>query len=118
MMTWNVYMGNFNSGRIETYNIFRNAAFREDCQKIVKKYRKTFKADGTFDRKTFAEEIRRELMYYFWSKYEWEVIIDHWPHSDQRHAEKVDVYDQVMLNWDIFLDYIWTNREELIKCRK
>ena len=77
-------------------------------------------------------------MYNFWSKCEWEVVITDWPthitveelnrlqkeldgHTaaygnppyalsvDLRVAEKIDVYDQIMLNWDIFINYLWEN---------
>ena len=50
-------------------------------------------------------------MYYFWSKCEWEIILSDWPPSDTFCKEKIDVFDQVMLNWDIFVDYIWNNRQ-------
>jgi hypothetical protein len=26
-----------------------------------------------------------------------------------RTAEKIDVYDQIMMNWNIFIDYVWEN---------
>jgi hypothetical protein len=29
--------------------------------------------------------------------------------------EKIDVYDQVRLNWDVFIDWLWENRKELKK---
>ena len=75
-------------------------------------------------------------MYYFWSKCEWEVVITDWPtHITVEEIEelneelsryearwhrkpyslnvglpvqkKVSVYDQVMMNWDIFVEYVW-----------
>lgn len=33
------------------------------------------------------------------------------------HDKKIDVYDQVINNWDIFIDYLWDHRKEL-KVRK
>ena len=118
MLEWNVFISNFNSGKIETHNIFNHYGIKEDFQKIVKKYIKTLKDDGTFDKKAFADEIRRPLMYYYWSKCEWEIIIDHWPHCDRFREEKVDVYDQISLNWNVFVDYVWDHREELAKWKK
>ena len=32
-------------------------------------------------------------------------------------AEKVDIYDQVLLNWDIFIEYLWNHRD-LIRAKK
>ena len=87
----------------------------------------------------FAEELRRSLFYYFGSKCEWEVVITSWvPHItiselDRLNAEreetlkkynrnpyslyvnpevgeKVDVYEQVRLNWNVFVDYVWSHK--------
>lgn len=105
MLTWNVYVGNFNKGEIEVYNIFEHISFVEDCRKAAKKYAK--------DRELFEKEVRTSLNYYFWSKCEWEIIIEHWPPSDRCRDEKIDVADQVKLNWGIFMDYLWAHRKEL-----
>lgn len=115
---WNVYMGDFNSGYIKEFNIFRHVSFLDDVCKTVKKYRQILKKEGTFDRAAFAEELRHQLMYYFWCKCEYEIILDHWPPSDRTNARKVDIYEQVLLNFDVFTDYVWGHREELLKCRK
>ena len=108
MLTWNVYYGNFNSGEIEIHNVFRHGSFIADIKKALKKC-------GD-DKEAFAQAVKRELMYYYWSKCEWEVIVSHWPPSENTERwkpEKIDVYDQVMINWDIFMDYLWNNRAEL-----
>lgn len=73
----------------------------------------------------------------YWSKAEWELVItDTQPHIDSKElnrlitdcylkrtvaeppllfshvnlsdAEKIDVYEQVRLNWDEFVDYVWS----------
>lgn len=107
MLEWNVYINSFNEKRIEICNIFDHCRFLDGCKKIAKKYKD--------DKAAFAEELRRELMYYFWSKCEWEIILKDWPPHDDFNDEKVDVYDQVRLNWNIFVDYVWENRKELTK---
>ena len=107
MLEWYVYVGNFNSRNIETHNIFDNSRFVEDCRKAAKKFKD--------DKAAFAEEARRSLMYFYWSKCEWEVIISHWPPAKGFDGSKVDVYSQVMLNWERFVDYLWENRKELKK---
>lgn len=112
MLEWNVYISNFNRRVIEEYNIFKHAAFVDDCKKTIKKYNKAARA-GEFDMDAFSEDIRRHLLYYFWSKCEWEVIIDHWPGGEHFKPEKIDVYDQVRLNWDKFIIYLWEHRKEL-----
>ena len=104
LMIWNVYIGSFNKNRIETWNVFDHWRFEEDCQKNYKK-------NGE-NREAFEEQLRRDLQYYYWSKCEWEIILDHWPHFDQFKEEKIDVFDQVTLNWGVFADYVWNNRKE------
>ena len=53
------------------------------------------------------EAVHGSLFYYYRSKCEWEVIVSSWPPSDRVPERKVDVYDQVMLNWDVFIGYVW-----------
>ena len=152
MLTWNVYVGDFNTGKIELYNIFNHHSFYNDCVKAKKKFKD--------DKEGFAEEVRRDLHYYFWAKCEWEIILDHWPdgeydqlrrdmtagefmqafpEDDKKYyllpnpenkitvkcypknnrfcEKKIDVCEQVMNNWDIFIDWLWDHRSEL-KARK
>ena len=104
-MEWNVYVYNINARRIEQYNIFEHYKILEYCKKALKKYRD--------DKEQFIEQVRRELMYYFWGKVEWEITIDEYPSYHGDTAKKVDVYEQVKLNWDVFADYIWNHREKL-----
>lgn len=102
---WNVIYGNFNSREIETFNVFRHYGFAASCQKNAKKHND--------NKEAFAEQLRCDLMYYFWSKCEYEVIVSHWPSKEDDRDRKIDIYDQVMLNWDIFLDYTWEHRKEI-----
>ncbi len=111
MLTWNVYMEDFNARCIKVFNIFNHFAFHEDCRKVARKYKD--------DREKFVEEIRHSLMYFFWSKCEYEIIISSWP-PDRKGFEnkKVDIYEQVMLNWPLFAEYVWQNRKELARRTK
>ena len=84
-----------------------------------------------FKTEIFAPEFKNTLMYYFWSKCECEIILTNWPTSfkvdiekldatkhdcrdfiDLEVAEKIDMYDQVMNNWQLVLDYVWNNLEK------
>ena len=126
-LTWNVYNRNFNARKIEPYNIFDHWSFCEDVDKVVKKYKKEIKKEGLTKKqledllKDFKEKIRRELQYYFWAKYEWEIgitepfsntLVDAYTNGRDYPWEKIDVYDQVMMNWDIFFDYLYKNLVE------
>lgn len=105
MLAWNVYYGNFNDRKIETYNIFDHYSFCKECEMAAKRRGVT--------KEEFAEAVRKSLMYYFWSKCEWEIIVSHWPPNERLKDRKIDVYEQVMMNWDVFIDWLWTNRKEL-----
>lgn len=108
MLEWNVYVEDINGKRMCTHNIFDHYRFRSDCKKAAKKYGK--------DREQFEETVRRDLMYYYWSKCEWEIVLSPWVgNRESFREEKIDVYDQVKLNWDIFIDWLWNNRKELLK---
>lgn len=96
-LVWMVYRHSFNSGKIEATNIFAHWKFDEDVQNDLRKCQTKIE---------FADRLKKNLMYYFWSKCEHEIIVSSWPYTD-KSAIKVDVYQQVMLNFDIFVDYVW-----------
>lgn len=108
MLIWNVFHENFNAKCIEVVNIFDHFGFREDCRKAARKYKD--------DREKFTEEVRRSLMYFFWAKCEHEIILSSWPPAREGFQHrKVDVYEQVMLNWPVFAEYVWQNLKELTR---
>ena len=97
-LTWNVIYHSVNEDRIKTFNIFDHGGFHEELKKLYRKYPA---------KEEFAEELRKSLGYYFRSKCEWEIIIGPWCGGRNTEEIKVDVYWQVMNNWEIFVDYIW-----------
>ena len=101
---WNVIHEDFNERRIAEFDIFEHHGFAEGVREAYIKHRNDFDA--------FAEKVRGSLFYYFCSKCEWEVIVSSWPPSDRVPERKVDVYKQVMLNWPVFIDYVWTRCHE------
>ena len=135
---WMVLYHNFNSDKIEQYNVLK---YREDD---IKKMRKKCKTE-----EEFSEKLRREMMYYYWSKCEWEMIITKtennriiltpwcgckspdevaiditnntdfdWVGFADKHIKeqvcqnsaKIDVFDQLQYRWDEFVDYVWNYR--------
>ena len=131
-MVWNVYREDFNHRAIVEYNIFDHSSFAQDVNKLLK-------ADIPQDE--FAEQLKRSLMYWFWCKSEHEVVISSWPvyidkaELDRINTEyeeynnkwdhypykinvspdvgkKIDIYSQVMMNWEQFVEYIWSNKDE------
>ena len=93
---WYVYHANLNHGTIEIFNIFDHDFFCKGCDEAYEKFGKI--------KVKFAEEVKHELMYFYWSKVEWEVEIKDLFYDKSR---KIDVYEQIMLNWRVFIDYLW-----------
>lgn len=102
-MEWNVYIYNINKRKIEKFNVFEHYSF----VKYVKKYLNDCKT-----KEEFAEHLESELRFYFWSKAEWEVLVSPWVGGDrEKDTVKIDVYNQVMCNFDVFVNYVWNNKE-------
>ena len=95
--------------------------------------------DESYKNTVFTDEVQRALSYYFWARAEYEVIITSWPpfvekdeviklqqeldKTQYRHVvnlsfeKKIDIYDQVRLNFDRFIDYLWENRALIKKAK-
>lgn len=104
-MEWNVYHYNINKNEIEVFNIFEHGSFMESLRKTCMECK---------SKDMLADKIKSELRYYFWSKCQWEIIISPWVGRKEPCDIKIDVFDQVMMNFDIFVDYVWKNRKELL----
>lgn len=128
-LSWKVYMENLNTRKIIEYDIFAGSYWRDRAAQLKREYP---------DRKIWEEAFSVELMSRFWCKSEYEIILTSWPpyievnqieelqkeveeHKekwgrDLYHiditptvAEKIDIYDQLMLNKEVFFDYVWRN---------
>lgn len=96
-LEWNVYYYDFNANEMKPYNVLWGfEKFVRDAQKNVK------------DKNEFAAKLKSEMMYYFWCKCEWEIVLTPWiGRKDGTGEKKIDIYDQLRLNWDHFVDYCW-----------
>lgn len=52
-----------------------------------------------------------------WNKDDNDITIRVYPNPERFRDKKIDVYEQVVNNWDIFINWLWENRKEL-KARK
>lgn len=107
---WNVYVFDCNRRSMKDYNIFRHSGFVKYLCEIYQK--------ELLSAVDFQEEVRRELQYCFWSKCEYEIVLTEWPpHEDvsQDVREKIDVYDQITLNFDRFIEWLYTDYQEFWK---
>ena len=104
-MKWIVYYYNINRDKIETYDIFKHWNFREYAKKAAKKLKT--KAE-------FAEQLKRELRYYFWSKCEWELVIEitednriflnPWVGCRETERVRIDVTNDISFDWRGFAE--------------
>ena len=103
-LKWNVFYYTHFGSKVDTFNVFEHDTFREYVKKIAKKVQ---------SKEDFAKQLKSEVMYYFWSKCEWEVLITSLHTRNEKDTVKVDVCWQIMNNWDVFLDYVWNNKKKL-----
>ena len=103
---WNVYYYDTNKRKITTINILKqHGSFNEYLKKAFKQCK---------TKEEFSEVLRRKLMYYFWSKAEWELIIEI---TEDNHIfliplcgcsnpeeVKMDVTDDVNFDWKGFAE--------------
>lgn len=105
-----VFVEDINGKRFAPYNVFDHHSF-------LKYIKINFRVHGD-DREKFDERLKKEAMYYFWAKCEWEIVISSWPPSERDKPIKVDAYDQLMMNWDIFSDYVWSHKDAILEYHK
>lgn len=127
---WYVIYNDINARKIVPFNIFKHSSFAKDVERLLK---------SDVSRKDFSEMLRRILGCYFWGKCEYEqticscpVYIDgeelarandeyedyntkygHYPYKiniEPDISEKYSIYDQVMLNFEMFCDYVWAHK--------
>lgn len=108
-VVWNVIRYDVNRRCIDNYNIFDHGSFCKACSDICKKRCSTTRFEYGDDE--FNDDIKSQLMYYYWAKCEWEVVVTSFPNGCD--GKKIDVYWQVMQNWDIFLDFVRSHTEDL-----
>lgn len=130
-LKWKVYHNHNNE--ITEYNIFTHSGFMSDIESIF--------SDKFLDKSTLADKIDSALRYYFWARCEAEVVVTSWQpyityeeldrlveekedrisHSLPRYrlgvelenAIVIDVYGQVTMNWEVFIEYMWKNYQML-----
>lgn len=122
MLSWNVLFEDFNKREIVTYDIFEGGHYEKIAKELKKK---------TNSKEEFVEEFRIKLMSQFWSRSEYEVVVTSWPPYIKRReldrliakekdckygtnvelevGKKIDIFNQLEMNWDQFIDYVWNN---------
>ena len=100
---WNVWRHNINSGLMEMWNIFEHYNFNKDVESALIEYD---------SKEGFTRYVQTSLMYYFWAKSEYEIVLSPWCGKNAKE-KLVDIYEQVMANWPHFIEYLWSFKKYL-----
>lgn len=106
---WNVFLEDSNRREIRTFNVFHNYTFDEQLKKEFRRYTRHK------DLEKLKTEIKSWAMYCFWSKCEYEIILTSFPERKDFKQKKVDVYQQLMLNWDSFIECVLKNKAYFLR---
>ena len=104
-LMWNVYAYNAQARCVITYNILAHDEFLNAIRSCATQYPN--------NKKMFADDVRLALAYYFWGKQDWEITMIARDTGVKCYGNILDVYDQVMANWDVFIDYVWSHKNEI-----
>ena len=96
-LKWNVILKD--NGRIRAYNIFNNLYVNEGVDELF--------AKPELSREEIDEEMKRLTQWQFWSRCEYEFIIYGWPTNSRDKGYKIDVFEQLQMNWERFIDYVY-----------
>ena len=102
---FNVLLWNFNSDRIEHYDIlpYFRERLNERKKTRSKKMRENFPVPET--QGEYREFVKSESMYRFWGRCEYEMICHGWPVA--KNDQKLDIHEQVMMNMDVISEILW-----------
>ena len=91
--SFNVIFYDFNSKKFVPYDVIPH---------LVDRYKTAEKKPGTFDE--FKEFIKNESLYQWWSRCEYEIVLQSWPNGDLE--KKIDIHWQVMMNIDLITELL------------
>lgn len=96
-LVYNVYKEDNNS--IGNYNIFDHLYLTIEELRVMK--------FESLDKEAFGERLKSRLRYCFWCKSECEILIGG-IHNNSKE-QKIGIYDQLMMNYPLLVDYVWEN---------
>ena len=112
------------SAHLETVNEIKDErdklkADAEKTEKLEEKVEQLKKEFRRYAKHKDIEKLKAEIkswaMYCFWSKCEYEIILTSFPERKDFKQKKVDVYQQLMLNWDSFVEYVLENKAYFLR---
>ena len=99
-LEWNVFIHDINKRQMKVFNVFNHGRYRQEIIELLNN-----KADYTLEE--FREKVKSSTMYYYWCKYEWEILIAPLIGNFDKESVKIDVYKQLEINWNHYIKYLW-----------
>ena len=99
-LEWNVFVHDINKRQMKIFNVFNHGRYRQEIIELLNR-----RDDYTLEE--FKEKVKSSTMYYYWCKYEWEIIIAPWVGDFDKESVKIDVYKQLEMNWNHYIKYLW-----------
>lgn len=96
---YNVIIGNINSRKIEGMDVL---PYLEDAYN-----RRCHKEDRPKTKEEFIDFVDRYSMYQYWSRCEYEIIIQQWPNTEDE--VKWSAYEQIKLNIELVTECLMYN---------
>lgn len=96
-LEWKVFNYNVNQHLIHTVNIFK---YSHIFELSVAQYQKNR------DVQEFEHNIKANLQYMFWCRSEYEIVLTPLFNHKESEELKIDIYEQIMINWDKFFNYL------------
>ena len=104
-LKWNAYYYNCNARKIETYNVVGCSYFFDTLKKMMKRHK---------DKNDFVEALKSEIMCRFWSRAEWDLVIEitednriflnPWCGCSEPENVRIDVTDSTDFDWRGFAE--------------
>lgn len=102
--SWNVLKFE-NFQMLKPFNIFSSQRFRDFTYMTM--------ITSDISKSDFEKNIRVACKSTYAYKCEYEFVVSTWPAETIK--EKIDIYFQILVNWDHFINYMWDLHNKIIK---
>lgn len=104
-MEYNVLNYDWNNKEVIVVNVLRYVCDK-DISKLLKQHT---------DFQAFESSLQTTCLYRFKSRREYEISIGDAFETDPSKLEKWDIYDQLLMNWKVFANFVWDNSQQILK---
>lgn len=98
-LKWNVFLYNYNLKKVIVYNVLQSNSLIDEIHKAYNK-------KEIIDYESLRDKIHGYILYHFWCKSEYEIAIGGLFTKNELELVKIDIYTQLMINFDRFIEYI------------